>query len=455
MKFNLTEGSIVGHIKTIAIPASIGFFFNTMFNVVDTYFGGKLGDAALAGLSASFPAFFIIIAASTGISTATTALIANHLGSKDVEGAKKYYVQGIFMGIVSGILLSIIGIVFSRPLLAVMNLPDNVVQYALDYLDIIFIGTTFFILASILNAYLNAIGNTKIFRNLLITAFFLNTILDPWFMFGGLGVPAMGMKGIALATVVTQFIECAYLVYYLKGKEILNGQIKNFKIRFAIIKEIVVQAIPSSLNMMNVAIGAYIINYFIAVFGADAIAGYGVAIRIEQMALVPTIGLNIAALSIIGQNNGAKKFDRVQETIRAAIKLGLYALAFSIFVVVFLGRDIIAEFSPSHNISDIGMNYLYVSLFIFMAYVVSFVSASALQGIKYPNRALITGVLRQIILPLIIFPIVVYKLTAGLEGVWVSLLIINWIGAILSFVIAEKSIKQREDQYHIKHYPII
>jgi len=455
MRLDLTEGSITKHIKTIAIPASIGFFFNTMFNVVDTYFGGKLGDTALAGLSASFPAFFIIIAASTGISTATTALVSNHLGKKDAVQAKEYYVQGIFMGIISGIILTIIGLYFSRPLLQIMNLPADVLDYALDYLNLIFIGTPFFILAGILNAYLNAQGNTKIFRNLLIVAFFLNIILDPWFMYGGFGIPAMGIQGIAFATVLVQMIECGYLAYYLKGQGVLSGQIKNFRLKVSIMKEILVQAIPSSLNMMSIAIGTYIINYFIAVFGADAIAGYGVAIRIEQIALIPSIGLNIAALSIIGQNNGAHKFDRIQETIRKAIELGLYALAFSIFIVVFLGRDIIAQFSPSQNISEIGMNYLYVSLFIFMAYVISFVSASALQGIKYPNRALWTGVLRQIILPLIVFPIVIYKLSGGLEGVWISLLIINWIGAIISFIIAEKSIAQREREYHIKHSPII
>lgn len=159
---SLTDGSISKQILMITIPASIGFFFNTMFNVVDTYFGGKLGDSALAGLSAAFPAFFIIIAASTGIATATTALIANHMGGGDNNGAKEYYIQGIFMGIISGIILTIVGVVFAKPLLNLLNLSESVMFYALDYLYIIFIGTTFFILASVLNSYLNAEGNTKI-----------------------------------------------------------------------------------------------------------------------------------------------------------------------------------------------------------------------------------------------------------------------------------------------------
>ncbi len=443
---NLTNGSISKQILMITIPASIGFFFNTMFNVVDTYFGGKLGDSALAGLSAAFPAFFIILAISTGISSATTALVANYMGKKDEKRAKEYYVQGIFLGVIFGIALTIIGLAFGRPLLSLLNLPDPVMSYALDYLNIIFLGTTFFVLASVLNSYLNAQGKTKIFRNLLVTAFFLNVIFDPWFMYGGFGVPKMGIQGIAFATVLVQAIECLYLAYYLKKREILSGKWKNFTLKLDISKQILIQALPSSLNMMNIAIGSFIINYFISVYGADAIAGYGVAVRIEQIALIPTIGLNIAALSLAGQNNGAHKFDRVRETVKISIKYGLCAMIFSILVTVVFGKILIGLFTTSNNISSIGMNYLYVAILIFMAYVISFVSSSTLQGIKYPNRALIAGVLRQIILPIIIFPIVVYKLNLGIESIWWSLLIINWIGAILSLIIANKSINQREKE---------
>jgi putative MATE family efflux protein len=443
---NLTEGKISKQIQMIAIPASIGFFFNTMFNVVDTYFGGKLGDNALAGLSAAFPAFFIILAISTGISSATTALVANYMGKKDTEKAKEYYVQGIFLGVISGLILTIIGLAFGRPLLLILNLPPAVMDYALDYLNIIFLGTTFFVLASILNSYLNAQGNTKIFRNLLIVAFFLNVIFDPWFMYGGFGVPKMGIQGIAFATVLVQVIECLYLAFYLKKKNILSGSFKNFTIKLGVSKQIIIQAIPSSLNMMNIAIGSFILNYFIARYGSDAIAGYGVAIRIEQIALIPTIGLNIAALSIIGQNNGAHLFGRIRETINTSIKYGLYAMLFSIIVTVFFGEFLIGLFTDSQNISNIGMHYLYIAILIFMAYVISFVSGSALQGIKYPNRALIAGVLRQIILPLTILPIVVYKFDYGIQSIWWSILVINWIGAIISLIIAEMGIRHREKQ---------
>ncbi|MDB5204191.1 MAG: MatE-like protein domain efflux pump [Candidatus Taylorbacteria bacterium] len=455
MKSDLTQGDITKHIRMIALPASVGYFFNTMFNVVDTYFGGKLGDDALAGLSASFPAFFIILAASFGIATATTALIANYHGKKDEETAKAYYTQGIFLGVVCGIVLSIIGLLLSRPLLELMNLPEGVIGFALDYLNTTFLGTTFFILVGILNSYLNAIGNTKLYRNLLISSFFLNIFFNPLFMYGWFGLPAMGISGVAFATVLVQIIESSFLIYYLRRKKVLVGSIFNFKANWGICKKIFIQAIPSSFNMMSVAVGAFIISFFIAKFGADAIAAYGVAIRIEQIALIPTIGLNIAALSIIGQNNGAKKFGRIQETIRKSIGLGFYALLLSAFVIVVLGKYIIAFFTPNGNISSIAMTYLYVSLFIFVAYVISFISGGALQGIKYPNRALWVGILRQIVLPLIIFSLVAYHTNFGLMGIWISILVINWIGAIISIIVAERSIAEKEEEFHLEHSRLV
>lgn len=442
---NLTEGKIPKQLLMITIPASIGFFFNTMFNVVDTYFAGKLGDSALAGLAAAFPAFFIILAASTGIATATTTLVANYLGKGDEVSAKEYYVQGIYMGALSGIILTIIGLIWAEPLLQILNLPVDTMIFALDYLNVIFLGTTFFILASVLNSYLNAIGNTKIFRNLLIVACFLNIIFDPWFMYGGFGVPAMGIRGLALATVLIQVLESLYLFYYLRSKKLFTGEFKKFALRLEVIKQIFIQALPSSFNMMNIAIGSFIINYFVAIYGRDAIAGYGAAIRIEQIALIPTIGLNIAVLTLTGQNNGAKKFDRIREVVRVALKYGLYATAFSFVVTVIFGKRLMGLFTESSEIANFGMSYLYTAILIFMAYVISFVASSVLQGIKYPNRALTTSILRQVILPIIIFPIVVYKFNLGINSVWWSLLIINWIGAILSLIIASRSINEREN----------
>jgi putative MATE family efflux protein len=443
MQPNLTEGNIGSLVRHIAIPASIGFFFNTMFNVVDAYYGGKLGTDALAAMSASFPVFFLIIAISSGISTAASALVGNSLGQKDESLAKKYYLTSIFIGIGISIILTVLGLLTGKALFQSMGLTGQALTYALDYTNVIFYGTIFFVMASILNSYLTAIGDSKTFRNLLIFGCLLNVILDPWFMFGGFGLEPHGLKGIAFSTIFIQFLQCIVIIVKLRKAHILRG-FRKFVLDLKIVKEIVLQAIPSSFNMMTVAIGSFIITFFVSKYGKDAVAAYGTAIRIEQIALLPTIGLNIAALSLVGQNNGAKNYTRIREIIKVCLQYGAIVSAFSLLFLIFFGKTFMEIFSKDPNVIKIGVEYLYVASFVFMSYVILFVASSALQGIKKPNRGLSISVMRQIVAPLVIFYFLASKLELPLIWLWLSVLVINWVSAIVLYKMLDKDLKIEE-----------
>ena len=152
-------------IRQIAFPASVGFFFNTMYNVVDTYFAGLVSTEALAALSLSFPIFFILIAVGTGISQGATALISNSLGSNDHDQAVRYFFQSISFGVLLAIVLTVIGLVITPSLFKLLGATDAYLQLCRDYMDIILIGTVLILLQNIINAALNAQGNTTTFRN--------------------------------------------------------------------------------------------------------------------------------------------------------------------------------------------------------------------------------------------------------------------------------------------------
>lgn len=443
MRPNLTEGNIGSLVRHIAIPASVGFFFNTLFNVVDTYYGGKLGTDALAAMSASFPVFFLIIAISSGISIASSALIGNTLGEKKEELAKKYYLTSVFIGIVISIILTILGLLTGKMLFESMGLTGKALTYALDYTNVIFYGTIFFVMASILNSYLTAIGDSKTFRNMLIFGSILNIFLDPWFMFGGFGVPAFGLKGIAFSTILIQFLQCIVIIIKLRKENILNG-FRNFVFNLKIVKEIILQAIPSSFNMMTVAIGSFIITFFISKYGKEAVAAYGTAIRIEQIALLPTIGLNIASLSLIGQNYGAKNYARIREIIKVCLQYGAVVSVFSFFFLILFGKTFMQFFSEDPNVIKIGVEYLRVASLVFMSYVILFVSSSALQGIKKPNRGISISVFRQVLAPLVVFYFLATKLHLPLIWIWISIFVINWVSAIVLYKILDKNLKIEE-----------
>jgi putative MATE family efflux protein len=444
-KSRLTAEPIPKLIRDITVPASVGFFFNTLYNAVDTFFGGLISTQALASLSLSFPVFFIIIAMGTGVSTGTTALIANALGAERSEEARLFAVQGITFGILTAIALTALGIYASPLLFRMLGASDDYLVMAVTYMNTIFVGTVFFMLLYMLNAVLNGMGETRPFRNFLIAGFMLNVLLDPWFIYGGLGLPAMGIFGIALATVVIQGIGCVYLGY----KVFKTGLISDYTLRDIFpkpgpFKEIARQGLPASFNMLTVGMGIFVITYFVSQFGKEAVAAYGIAMRIEQIVLVPTIGLNIATLTLVAQNNGAGLFDRVRETLQKCLKYGAYIMAAG-SVVVFMGaRPLMALFTNDESVVAIGATYLRIDALVLYAYVLLFVHVAALQGMKKPMFAVWIGLYRQIVAPFLLFWMLTRVFQFGPLAIWWGIFGITWSAAVFTFFYARKMVKQKK-----------
>lgn len=440
---NLTEAPINGLIKKIALPVSIGFFFNTMYNVIDTYYGGKISTEALAALSLSFPIYFLIIIFDSGTSTGITALISNMIGEGNKEKAKEYVGQGISYSIIVSIILTILGLVFSPFLFRLLGASGEYLNTALLFMDTIFYGSIFFMLISVINSVLQATGNTTTYRNFLIAGFLLNFIFDPWFLYGGLGVPALGIRGIAMGTVTVEFLGCIYIfLKALKTGLISKETFGYMKPEFKAIREIAAQAIPASLNMATIGIGIFVITYFISNFGENAVAAYGIATRVEQITLLPTIGLTIAALSIIGQNNGAKKFQRIKETLRLCIRYGLTMMFIGAILIFFLRKYLMEIFTQNPAVLLIGTHYLLFACLTFLAYALLFINVSALQGMKKPMYAVWIGLYRQIVAPIIVFSFLVKIFNWGIDGVWWGVVLITWSAAIITLFYARYVLKR-------------
>jgi putative MATE family efflux protein len=425
---NLTQGSISNHIKRIAIPTSIGFLFNTLFNVVDTIFAGQISTDALSGLTLSFPIFFIIIAIASGFGNGLTALISVALGKKEIHDFHKLIINSILISFVFGLLFIFVLPNIISPLFELAGASGQSLQYGLDYTNTIFIGAIFFLLNFVFNAILSSQGNTKPFRNYLVIGFFLNLILDPLFIFGWFGLPELGTQGVALATIFVQAFGTVYM-----GSQVLKSElfdIKKMTLKDTspkVMLDIFVQGIPSSLNLAAIAIGIFVINYYVLLYGGDiSVASYGAAIRIQQVALLPSLGLNVAIITIIGQNLGAKQYDRMVETKKTAMKMGIIVFAFAPLLM--------SIFNSNPDVIRIGARYLRIDTIGFVTYLIINVNTSALQGIKKPIFALVIGVARQL-LPLIIFPLLGTTFNLGIDGVWFGIVIINWVATFILYFI--------------------
>jgi putative MATE family efflux protein len=430
-------------IRKVAIPASVGYFFNTMYNVVDTYFGGLISTETLAALSLSLPVYFIIIAMGTGVSTGSTALIANALGAGKGEEAERFALQGISFGVVTSIILMIVGIYISPSLFSMLGASDEYLKISLKYMDTIFLGTFFFMLVYMLNSILNALGDTRSFRNFLIAGFLLNIILDPWFMYGGLGIPPLGIMGIALATVLIQFIGCSYLgIRVSRTGLIARKDLRDLLPRLQYFKEISRQGLPASVNMFTIGTGIFVITYFVSKFGQEAVAAYGVAMRVEQIALLPTIGLNIATLTIVAQNNGAHLFNRVKETLDKALRYGGVVMTFGTIAVFVLAEYLLRFFTDDLDVIPIGATYLRIDALVLYSYVILFVHVALLQGIKRPMYAIWIGIYRQIVAPVVVFYMLIHIFGVGLLGIWWGIFAVTWSAALFTIFYARRVIRR-------------
>ena len=202
---NILTDDVKKLIRQLAIPASIGTLFQTLYNIVDTFFAGRISPEALSALSKSFPVYFILIATSIGVTVAGTSLIGNSIGEKNEKNSLYYFSQTIIFAVLISIIITILGLNYSDNIFRLMGSTEYVTNLGLQYTNIIFYGSILFILVVAINSLLHAEGDTKTYRNVLILSFLINVFLNPILIFGFMFIPALGIKGIGISTLIAQF----------------------------------------------------------------------------------------------------------------------------------------------------------------------------------------------------------------------------------------------------------
>lgn len=442
---DLTSAPIPALIRRLAIPAGTGFFFNTMFNVVDTWYGGKLSTTALAAMSLSFPVFFILLSVGTGVSSGATALIGNALGRGKYDEADCYMLQSISFALLNSLILVVAGQLFNPIIFRFMGAEGEYLSLAISYMNIIFTAAPFFLFNFVMSAILNAHGNTATYRNFLIAGFFMNLLLDPWFMYGGFGIPAMGLAGVALATVVIQVAGNFHLFRLLRKLGIIKKlRLPELRPVGQYYRELAKQGFPTTLNMMTVTIGIFVITWFAGRYGKEVVAAYGIGTRIEQLALLPVMGLNVSALALSAQNFGAGRLDRVRRTLLLSLRYGFILASIGTVAALLFASELMALFTPDREVVAAGVNFLKIEAFVLPAYVLLYICVSVMQGIKRPLFALVIGLYRQIAAPLFLFHLLATVLAWGVMGIWWGVLITTWSAALISVLYVTWILKKLE-----------
>ena len=429
--YKLTKDPIWFLLRKVTIPASVGSLFQTFYNLVDTWFAGKISAEAISAIAKSFPIYFTIIAVGVGIGAATNAMIGNSIGEKKERVASMYIAQSLIFALVISLLVTIFGLNASNFLLGVMGSDTAGIALTREYLDIIFYGTFIVLIQISLNGTLNALGATKSYRNVLIFSFFLNIFLNPLFIWGYGIVPAFGIAGLAIATVISQLIGTIYLAYKVNNCKIREYlKLVCFIPKFEYLNPLTRQSVPVMFSMLFIGVGIFNILYFIGQFGDLATAGYGAALRVEQVFLLPVIGLNTAVLSIGGQNFGAKAFNRIRELYKKALFFGCSFMVVAGIILFFGAEFFVSLFTDNQEAVKHGAIYLKVAALIGPIYPVFFITTAVFQAVKKPLYSLYLSILRLTAFPFLSLWYIINIRGGDYADIFYTIMATNWIMGI-------------------------
>ena len=444
-KDDLTTGSMASHFRALAIPAAFGMLFATLYNVVDVYWAGRLSTDAQAGLAIGFQAFFILMAVGFGLSSALSALVSNAKGSKDAEQTQTFIAQGLIYGVIATVVLMIVGWFLGPILITLVSEPGAYRDAALGYFHWLIFALPGFFLAYGGNGILQAHGDSRSMQRALTVAFFVNIGLNPLLMFGIDGVwGGMGFNGIAVATIVSQTAVMVFIISRILKLDAMQSVTRaSFRPIHNIFAQITAQLIPASSAMMVMFVSGFVVQFALKEFGGAAVAAYGVALRIEQILLLPVLGMTGALLPIAGQNFGAKDFDRVRAALRFCWMTGFAMAVVATPVLLFAGGWAISLFSDDPEVIRIGSSYLRVDAFLFPIYMMLFSINSLLQALKKPIWTLWISIYRQGFGVAFFIWVFISVLDFSVWGVWLGIATAVTSGWVLSLIVASKIAKDQ------------
>lgn len=381
MTKDMTAGSPAKLILFFSIPLLIGNIFQQFYSMADTIIVGRfVGVQALAAVGSTGSLSFLIMGFVMGICGGFSVIIAQKFGANDEDGVRKSAATSIILCLIITIILTIISVVSAKPLLHLMNTPDDIIGDATTYITIIYAGTFATIFYNMISSILRALGDSKTPLYFLIVSSILNVVLDLIFIINF----SMGANGAAYATVISQAVSgLLCLIYTRKKYKILRLQKKDwiFDKRFAF-KHLKI-GIPMALQFSITAIGVMVLQSALNSFGSTIIAAYTASSKVEQLVTQPAITFGVTMATYSGQNLGAGKIDRIKEGVK---KCTIISLIFSIIagiVVVFFGKYFIELFISGDQANVIGyaQQYLHIIALFFPILSLLFIYRNTLQGI--------------------------------------------------------------------------
>lgn len=439
----ITEGHINRILINLTTPMIFGILGMVAFNLTDTYFVGKLGTNQMAAISFTFPVVLVLNSLTLGLGIGASSAISRAVGEKDREKITRLSTDSLILGFIFGLIVSTIGIFTIEPLFSFLGAEGDTMPYILDYMKIWYFGVPTVVIPMIGNNVIRALGDTKTPSVIMLISAFINIILDSLLIFGLGSIPAMGIKGAALATVISRTLTFLVALYVLIIREkVVSLKIIKFKEMLSSWKTILYIGLPNAMSKMIIPIGLGIVTNIIAGFGTSSVAGFGIASKIEIFGISIINALSSIIPVFVGQNFGAKKIDRVKKGVLISEKFSIF-YGFSVyFLLGLLARPLSFLFTKDKAVSDIVVLYLRIVPLGYAFQGVLLVINNSLNALNKPIKASILS-LSQTLFIYIPLSIISSKYFA-LKGIFISLVFSYVIVAIISHYVFNKEIIKAE-----------
>ncbi len=433
---DLTEGSVISNIIKLSWPLVAANLIQSLYNIVDTFWLGKLGALAINAPTISWPVIFLVISFAGGFGMAGTSFVSQHHGANEEEMVGEAVGQTLLITFFLSASLSLGGFFLSNSIVRWMGASKDLVPLASVFMKTIFLATPFTFGFMVYSSLLRGYGDTVTPMKLSFYSVIANMILDPLLIFGWAGFPKLGVFGAALATLLTRGVFTVYAYYLLlSGKNGLKVRKKDFIPDFGKIKQILKIGLPLGLSQTGQAVGFVVMTAIVTYFGNYTLAAFGVGNRIISLSTMFSMGISASASAIVGQNLGAKKVKRAEETVEKTLILNVLTMMAISFVMIIFRYQLIEIFVSNKNVISQGANLMFIIAFFmpFFGCMQSFMSAFNGSGHTVASMWLMISRLWFMRIPLIF--LLGWSFNLGSQGIWWAMGLSNAGAALLAFIL--------------------
>lgn len=428
-KARLTEGPVGRHLIDMTVPVLFGISTMMAQGLIDTWFLGQVGDRELAAFGFGFPVLMIVTSVAIGLAAGTSSVVARAIGAGDYRRARRLATDSLFLGFLITLVICAIGILTINPMFRLLGAPEDMLPMIRSFMTILYSGVPFVVVGMIGMASMRATGDTRLPSMLMVMAAILNVALDPILIFGVGPIPAMGLDGAATAALIaraTIFVGTIYLMRFRLDMLSFNKP-DPVELRKSW-RDILHVGIPAAGTNAIVPLGAVLVTAMIARLGTDAVAGFGVATRIEAMMLVIFYAMSSIIGPFVGQNFAAGRERRI---LRALWLCTLFCLAAGMVIagILALLSDVLPRlFSDSEAVMEVTKLFLWIVPISYGTYGMVMVMNASFNGLGKPMPAVWISVARILVLyvPLAFIGLKFY----GVVGIFVAYAIANIVSGI-------------------------